>query len=163
MSESQVTGGVDVRRHHLILALIQLVLAGLSIVESFKFAYWDKLTGPGAAFIPFWLGVFWIPIAAILVWQSRRVPRADADPIPRGTEGRRLLWFVLLISGLLGLFTFVGALLTIAAFVASALVLFEAYTWRKAAVTGGIISVAFYLLFRTWLGVALPKGLLFFL
>lgn len=153
------------RKAHFYAALIQVLLAALSIAESFRFSYWDEMLGPGAGFVPRWLGIFWLPIASALLWQSRRAmpPEEGHTVMPEGRERRRLGLFILILTGLMLGFVPLGAIISVAAFVAISLKLFEEYTWRHAALTGTVMSGLLYLLFRTWLNVPLPRGILFFL
>lgn len=154
----------SVRRANLVAGLVQVCLAVYAIVESRKFPPGDAFQGPGAGFLPFWVGVVWLPVAVALIWQSRRRPAAgESPPIPRGSEGRRLLLFVLLLAAFMVAFEPAGALISLTAFVTAALYLFEDYPWRRALLTGLAISGVLYLTFGTWLGVPLPRGPLFFL
>lgn len=149
-----------VRRSNLAAAGLQVAAAVYVIVDALRFPYWDPQTGPGAGFLPMWLGGIWLVVAAGLAWQSRSPLGEESSPVPAGTEGRRLASFIGILVVFAALFEPVGALLSVAAFTAALLWLFENYAWPRALVTGAVISAALYLIFATWLGVPLPRGLL---
>lgn len=162
--EARSPAGVAVRRASVVAAVVQMAAAAYVIADSVKFPYWDPQTGPGAGFLPLWIGGIWFVVAAALAWQGRAAGGdGETAPVPAGPEGRRLLAAAGMIVAFALLFEPLGALLSVAAFATAMLRLFERYPWRGALMTGAVISVVLYLVFATWLHVPLPRGVFFFL
>jgi putative tricarboxylic transport membrane protein len=114
-------------------------------------------TSPGPGFFPFLGGLTLSALAALLVaqgWQGR----GDA-PAGAGVAWRPAV----LVAGLLvytAAMNTAGFVLATVALAALVLLVLGARTWRVIAGVSVLLAVASYFVFKTWLGVDLPPGIL---
>jgi putative tricarboxylic transport membrane protein len=118
------------------------------------YPYWTE-TGPGSAFLPFWLGVVMAGLACMMLTRRAR-GNADVDWLPRGEGAKRVL--VVMAMSII----FVAALKIIGMVVASALYLtalmrfLERHRWWLTIVVAGSAAAVNYLVFAYWLRVPFP-------
>ncbi len=145
-----------------IFALIGLGLSLWMILESSKFAYKTTYT-PGPGFHPFWLGVCLAALSLSLLLNTFRRKGGKEDQKSRLPGKKSLLrvgLILLFTAGFAVSMTILGFVLTVALFVFGILFALERYTLSKSLFYGIIMSGAVFLIFRLWLDVELPKGLL---
>jgi len=140
-----------------------LICLGLSlwlIIEANKFDYRMMYT-PGPGFLPFWLGVSLGMLSLYLIvhpffQKNRKEPKAKI--LPGWKTLLRVGLILLIFSGFILLMTTLG--FSLAVFVSVALILFvlEAYGMARSIIYGILYSGLFFLIFRYWMGVDLPKG-----
>ena len=136
-----------------------IVVAGLGVAACIFARRLPAQTGfgLGPAFLPFWTGIL---LAAFGLWLCAR-PTADAEvswPTSRGFA-RAAFGFVLLLLYALALQP-LGYLISTAVFLVVGILLLEPVR-RARALAVGIASAAFlFLIFRVWLRIPLPGGVL---
>src|SRR2546421_2881600 len=117
--------------------------------------YWSE-TGPGSAFLPFWLGVVMAGLAAMMLTRRARASDAGIEWLPRG-EGRTR---VLVVLG--ATVVFVAALKVIGMVLGSALYLaalmryLERHPWWLTILVTTAAAAVNYLVFAYWLRVPFP-------
>jgi putative tricarboxylic transport membrane protein len=146
----------------IIYSLIGMGLSLWLILESQKFAYTSKFgTGPG--FFPFWLGIVLAAFSLfrfILCFKEKY----DAEEMKPRLPGLRSLGRLGLIMLIMAVFALVvkslGFILTVFFFVSTILFVLERDRLLKSIFYGVMFSAAVFLIFRYWLEVDLPTGLL---
>lgn len=116
--------------------------------------------GPGAGFLPFWLGALMAALSLVLlVTASRRTVAAPGRsflPVPRalipvGATVGSLAAYILILERL-------GFLLATALLTAFLLGVVERERWLTTALVAVLNAVGLYVVFRVLLGVSLPKN-----
>ncbi len=117
--------------------------------------------GPGAGFLPFWLGVLMGILSILLIVKASRQsvvsPQRAVFPsrkalIPLGATFASLAAYILLLE-VLG---FLGGTGLLTAFLLGVV---ERERWPVTVLVAALNSVGLYVIFHTLLGVSLPKGL----
>ena len=147
------------RRTEIAVASIFLLLGVHVLQQSTTLAYSEKY-GPGAGFLPFWLGVAWIALSLIHLANVLLRPHLYSGPHPfpsRQAAMRVVVSFAILlvtvwVMGRLGLLIALGVM--VLAFLRG----IERQRWRTAVVAAISISLAVYLLFGKILEVPFPQG-----
>jgi putative tricarboxylic transport membrane protein len=142
-----------------------VICMGLSlwlILESQKFAYASKF-GIGPGFFPFWLGIVLAAFSLFKFIASLR-EKYDAEDLKRRLPGweslGRLGLIMLIMAGFALFMNSLGFILTVCLFVSVILFVLEGDSVLKSIFYGVMFSAAIFLVFRYWLDVDLPKGLL---
>jgi putative tricarboxylic transport membrane protein len=136
-----------------------LVVAGLGVAACILARSLPAQTGfgLGPAFLPFWTGIV---LAACGLWLCAR-PNADPEvsrPASRGFA-RAASGFVLLLLYTLALQP-LGYLISTTGFLVIAILLLEPVRPTRALVVGVASAAFLFLIFRVWLRIPLPGGLL---
>jgi putative tricarboxylic transport membrane protein len=142
-----------------------VICMGLSlwlILESQKFAYASKF-GIGPGFFPFWLGIVLAAFSLFRFIISFK-EKYDAEDLKRrlprlGSLGRIGL-IMLIMAGFALVMSGLGFILTVFLFVSTILFVLEGDSVLKSIFYGVMFSAAVFLVFRYWLEVDLPRGLL---
>ncbi len=145
-----------------IFAVIGLALSLWMILESLKFDYMTTYT-PGPGFHPLWLGICLalLSLALLLNTFVRKGSKEDQEGrLPQKKSLRRPALILLFTAGFAATMTTFGFVLTVVFFVFLTLFVLEHYTLFKSILYGILMSGAVLLIFRLWLDVELPKGLL---
>lgn len=114
--------------------------------------------GLGPAFLPFWTGIL---LAACGLWLCARAADVNAEvssPTSRGFA-RAAFGFVLLLLYALALQP-LGYLISTAVFLVVGILLLEPVRRARALVVGIASSAFLFLIFRVWLRIPLPGGVL---
>jgi putative tricarboxylic transport membrane protein len=136
-----------------------LVVAGLGVAACILARRLPAQTGfgLGPAFLPFWTGIV---LAACGLWLCvRPTPDPEVSWTTSGAFVRAAFGFVLLLLYALALQPF-GYLISTAVFLVIAILLLEPVRPIRALVVGIASAVLLFLIFRVWLRVPLPGGLL---
>ena len=145
-----------------IFAIIGLGLSLWMILESLKYDYLTTYT-PGPGFHPFWLGICLALLSLVLLFNTflRRRSKEDKKSRLPGKKSLLRVGLILLFTAGFALFmTRLGFVLTVAVFVFLILFVLERYSLLKSLLYGILMSGAVLLIFRVWLDVDIPKGLL---
>ena len=144
-----------------------LICLGLSIwliFEALKFDYTTEFT-PGPGFHPFWLGVCLAGLSLYLIVDAfkRKSNKGDKENLLPGWKSLLRVGLILLImAGFSFSMMALGFVLTVFVFVSLILFVLEGYGVLKSVVYGIMFSGFVFLIFRYWLEVDLPRGLLGF-
>jgi putative tricarboxylic transport membrane protein len=149
------------KKADLITGIVLLVLSGLVIVEAWRMP--DSASfGPGAGFLPFWVGVILALLAVLLlasVWTRKVTEKDSASPFP----SRKAL---LAITGVLGglaayifLIEVLGFLVDTFLYVAFLLGFVERERWQMTVSVAFCTTVGLYVIFQVLLTIGLPKNM----
>ncbi len=147
------------RRTEIAVASFFLLLGVHVLQQSTTLSYSEKY-GPGAGFLPFWLGVAWIVLALIHLSNIllQRHLYSGPHPFPSGKAAVRVgVAFTILLTTV-WIMGRLGLLIALAVMVLAFLRGIERQRWWTALVAAVSISLAVYLLFGTVLGVPFPRG-----
>ena len=151
------------RRADQLTGIIMFVFA-LAVMEGARRMPPSGTFGPGAGFLPFWLGVAMAALSVMLLVNATREPvtAGARAPFPTGWKLLPLVETVIGLGAFILLLEVLGFLLATALLTAFLLKVVERERW----VTTGLVAVAnagaLYIVFRILLGVSLPKNVLGF-
>ena len=143
-----------------IFALIGLVLAAWLIAESFKYDYMTTYT-PGPGFHPFWLGICLGLLSLFLIFDTFRRKDTEEEKksyLPGNKALLRVGLIMIITAGMAFGMTRLGFVLSTFVFIVLILLVLEKFTVIKSILYSTLLSGAVFLIFRTWLGVDLPRG-----
>lgn len=149
------------RRCNQVVSILLLVFSIWVIVVARGLIYRVEFS-PGAGFFPFWLGVSLFILSLILLVNSTilKFHMTEDNPFP----GKQALLRLLYIMGslLIGMLSFerLGFLITMGLFAAFLLIYMEKYRWYSGIMISALMVFAVYGIFKIWLDVPLPPGLL---
>jgi LPXTG-motif cell wall-anchored protein len=143
------------------------VTAGLLLAFAAAFAagalkfyrYWDE-TGPGAAFLPFWLGLAMAALALLMLVRRRRGAAADPAWFPRGEGRNRILIVLGLTLAFVALLKVTGMIAGTALYLAFLIRLLGKHPWWLAVLVAAAAAGFNWLVFAHWLRVPFPQGML---
>lgn len=149
------------RRADQIAGLGLLVFGVWYSAVALGYPYWGP-GGPGAGFLPAWLGGAMATLAALLLARATRAPEAVPRWLPSGEGLRRLLAVLGATIAFVAALKVTGMILGTALFLVVVLRLVERLPWAGA-ITVAIATPALnFLIFTYWLRVPFPTGLLGF-
>jgi hypothetical protein len=133
-----------------------LLCAGLYSYYAFTELSWLSSAGRiGPAFFPRIIG---LALVALSAWSLVADWRAPED---RVTGGWRAAALLALLSGLfVAALDVLGGLLSMIAFMAAALAVFNRGRWLQNALLALALPAGMYLLFKVWLNAGVPRGML---
>jgi putative tricarboxylic transport membrane protein len=143
---------------------ILLVVFSLALMEGSRRLPPSGTFGPGAGFLPFWLGALMAILSILLLVTARRQPVAGVERrlfpnrkvlIPVGATIGGLAAYILLLERL-------GFLLGTGLLTAFLLGVVEREKWATAVLVAVLNAVGLYVVFRLLLGVSLSKNVLGF-
>lgn len=142
-----------------------IVCLGLSLWLILEGLRWDYTSGftPGPGFEPFWLGVILACLASFLIFDSfrRKASKDDNKKIfPEKKALFRVALILIIFSGFAAIVEFFGFELTVFIFVVLILYFLESYTISKSVFYGVAFSATLFLIFKYWMQIELPHGLL---
>lgn len=139
-----------------IAGAVLLAIAVAFSAGALKYYTYSGPGGPGAAFLPFWLGVIMAVLAGALLVGALRSREPGPDWLPRGEGLRRLALVLGITAAFVALLKIVGMILGTALFLVVLLRTLDRNPWpltlSVAAATSGLI----YLVFTYWLRVPFP-------
>jgi putative tricarboxylic transport membrane protein len=153
--------GMVMRRCNQVASILLLILSIAAIVGSRDLIYKVEFS-PGAGFFPFWLGVSLLILSLILLTKNTVLKSVvkEENPLP----GREALLRIVSILGalLVGILLFerIGFLITMCSVSAFMLIFLEKYRWYSGILISLVMVFAVYGIFKIWLNVPLPLGLL---
>jgi putative tricarboxylic transport membrane protein len=147
------------RRADQLTGIIMFVFS-LAVMEGARRMPPSGTFGPGAGFLPFWLGVAMAVLSVILLANATREPvlAGGRAPFP---SGWKLLPLVETIGGLAAFILFLetlGFLLSIALLTGFLLRVVEREGWITTLMVAVANAGALYFVFKVLLGVSLPKN-----
>ena len=151
------------RRGDQVTGIIVLAFS-LALMEGSRRLPPSATFGPGAGFLPFWLGALMAVFSILLLVKACRQPVATADKalfpnhrvlIPVGATIGSLAAYILVLDRL-------GFLLGTGLLTAFLLGVVEREKWPTAVLVAVLNAVGLYVVFHVLLGVSLPKSVLGF-
>lgn len=140
-------------RGEFILALLFAALGVMWVATALGMPFWEGFA-PQSGFVPFWYGVILIGLCTAIVINLLRQKEADVEHPP---IGKPLIVLGVLALGIAGLepagFGPAVFLLLLATFV-----LVEKLPLVRSLIVSAATTAVLLLIFRTWLGIPLPKG-----
>jgi putative tricarboxylic transport membrane protein len=125
------------------------------------YAFWSP-TGPGPAFLPFWLGVVMALLATLLLVGALRTQDAGADWLPNREGLRRLAIVVGVTVAFVALLNVTGMVLGTLLFLIVLMRFLDRCAWPLTLAVALATAAFIYLVFARWLRVPLPVGWLGF-
>ena len=148
------------RRADQITGIIVLIFS-LAVMEGSRRLPPSATFGPGAGFLPFWLGVLMAILSLLLIGQASRQPGTAMSKamfpnrqalIPVGAAIGSLAAYILVLERL-------GFLLGTAFLTAFLLGVVGREKWLTSVLVAVLNSVGLYVVFQVLLGVSLPKNM----
>ena len=133
----------------------------LAVIEGARRMPPSGTFGPGAGFLPFWLGVAMGVLAIILLVNATREPveASAGSPFPRGRAVVAILETVGALAVFILLLETLGFLVSIALLTAFLLRIVERVRWLTTVTVAVANSAGLYVVFQMLLGVSLPKNI----
>ena len=150
------------KKGDLVYSVIGMGLSLWLMLESQKFAYASKF-GIGPGFFPFWLGIVLAGFSLfrfILCFKEQYNAEEMRPRLPGLRSLGRLGLIMLIMAGFALVMNGLGFILTVFFFVSVILYTMEGDSILKSIFYGVMFSAAVFLIFRYWLEVDLPTGLL---
>lgn len=151
------------RRADQITGILTLIFS-VVLMEASRRMPPSRTFGPGAGFLPFWLGALMALLAILLIVQASRRPAAS-NPRAVFPEGRALATIGAAVAGLAGyilLFERLGFLVATGLFTAFLLGVVQRAGWLTTVLVAVLNALGLYVIFRSLLGVSLPTNVLGF-
>lgn len=151
------------RRADQITGIIMLIFAA-AVMEGGRRMPASLTFGPGAGFLPFWLGVVMAVLAILLYVNATREP-AEAKSRSPFPDRRAILAIMATVASLAAynlIIEPVGFLVSTALLSAFLLGVVEREPWYTTASVAAANAVVLYIIFEKLLGVSLPKNVLGF-
>jgi len=126
-----------------------------------QYAFWAP-TGPGPAFLPFWLSVVMALLATLLLVGALRSGDAASDWLPSGEGLRRLGIVVGVTIAYVALLNVTGMVLGTVLFLVVLMRVLDRCAWPVTLAVALATAAFIYFVFARWLRVPLPTGWLGF-
>jgi len=151
------------RRADQITGIIVLIFS-VAVIEGSRRMPPSGTFGPGAGFLPFWLGVAMAILSIILLVNAAREPvqASDRSPFPKGRAIVAILEAAVALAAFILLLETLGFLVSIALLTAFLLRVVEREGWLTTVMVAVANSAGLYVIFHMLLGVSLPKNILGF-
>lgn len=148
------------RRADQITGIIVLIFS-VAVIEGSRRMPPSGTFGPGAGFLPFWLGAAMAILSIILLVNATREPvrASDRSPFPKGRAVVAILETAGALAAFILLLETLGFLLSIALLTALLLRVVEREGWLISVTVAVANSVGLYVIFQMALGVSLPKNI----
>jgi len=147
------------RRAEQITGIIMLIFS-MAVMEGARRMPPSGTFGPGAGFLPFWLGAAMAILSIILLVNATREPAqaSGRSPFPKGRAVLSILMTVGALAAFIFLLETLGFLLAIALLTAFLLRVVEREGWVTTATVALANAAGLYVVFKVLLGVSLPKN-----
>ena len=151
------------RRADQITGIITLIFSA-AVIDGSRRMPPSNTFGPGAGFMPFWLGVFMAIFSILLIVNATRQPVKSGGgfPFPTGRPALSILGAVGGLSAFFLLLEPLGFLLSTALLTAFILRVVESERWPTTVVVSVANAIGLYIVFQVLLGAGLPKNFLGF-
>ena len=147
------------RRADQITGILMLIFA-VAVMEGGRRMPPSNTFGPGAGFLPFWLGVAMAILSVILLVTATREPATAGgpSPFPTGRPIIAILETVVSLAAFILLLETLGFLLATALLTAFLLKVVEREGWTTSLWVAVANAAGLYVVFQILLGVSLPKN-----
>jgi putative tricarboxylic transport membrane protein len=147
------------RRADQLTGIIMLIFS-VAVIEGARRMPPSGTFGPGAGFLPFWLGAAMAILSIILLVNATREPvqTSGRSPFPKGRAIVSILETVGALAAFIFLLETLGFLLATALLTAFLLRVVEREGWLTTVTVALANAAGLYVVFRILLGVSLPKN-----
>jgi putative tricarboxylic transport membrane protein len=136
------------------------VVFGLAVaIDSYRLGAQWGTDGPQSGYFPFYIGVMIVAASLVTLVQALLGKAQDGGGIFVEWQALKLVLAVLIPAAgyVLGV-QLIGIYLASAVYITGFMVWLGNYTWPKAVVISGVVTVSLYLMFEVWFKVPLFKG-----
>ena len=151
------------RKADRITAALLLAFSAAFVAGALKYYTWWGDSGPGSAFMPFWLGLAMAALALLLLLRGPRPADVIVDeaggPFPRGEGAKRVLVVLGVTVAFVVLMQVIGMIVGGAIFLAILMRYLERHPWWLTIVVSLSAAAVNWLVFAHWLRVPLPQGI----
>jgi putative tricarboxylic transport membrane protein len=149
------------RRCNQVVGVLLLIFSIWIITVSKDLVYTVEFS-PGAGFFPIWLGISLLILSLILLLNSTilKFDISEENPFPGKAAVLRIMLILGSLLASILLFEPLGFLITMFCLVAFLLFFLEKYRWYSSAMISAVMVLAIYGIFKVWLNVNLPLGLI---
>ena len=138
-----------------ITAALLLAFSAAFAAGALKYYTWWGDSGPGSAFLPFWLSLV---MGALALGLLLRAPVAGSEWLPGRTGAQRVLAVLGVTVAFVVLMQVIGMIVGIALFLAVLMRYLERQPWWLTLVVSLAAAGVNWLVFEHWLRVPLPQG-----
>ncbi len=149
------------KRADMITGVVLLVLAGYVIGEAWRMPE-SGTFGPGAGFLPFWVGVLLAVLAVLLLVSVRTRQATEKDEKNPFPKHKPLLAITEVLAGLAAyifLIEVLGFIVDTFLYVTFLLAAVERQNWRKTVTVAALTTIGLYVIFQVLLTIGLPKNM----
>ena len=147
------------RKADRITAALLLAFSAAFVAAALRYYTWWGDSGPGSAFMPFWLGLVMAGLAALLLFRRPRPADDIVDWMPRGEGAKRVLVVLGVTVAFVVLMQVIGMIVGGAIFLAILMRYLERHPWWLTIVVSLGAAAVNWLVFAHWLRVPLPQGI----
>ena len=155
--------GRSVARNSTVDAVVSaclVLLGGVVIYEARRLgADWGS-DGPGAGYFPFYIGLILVICGAAIFVQAIRARPTDTSTFVDSVQLKQVLSVLLPSAVYVGAIMLLGLYVASALFIALFMILLGKYAVFKSIVIGVVVNVVFFAMFEIWFKVPLYKGAL---
>jgi hypothetical protein len=144
-----------VRTADRITAALLLAFSAAFAAGALKYYTWWGDSGPGSAFLPFWLSLV---MGALALGLLLRAPVAGSEWLPGRASAQRVLAVLGVTVAFVVLMQVIGMIVGIALFLAVLMRYLERQPWWLTLVVSLAAAGVNWLVFEHWLRVPLPQG-----
>jgi putative tricarboxylic transport membrane protein len=147
------------RRADQLTGIIMLIFS-MAVIEGARRMPPSGTFGPGAGFLPFWLGATMAILSIIMLVNATRetAPASGLSPFPKGRPVLSILMTVGALAAFISLLETLGFLLAIALLTAFLLRVVEREGWLTTVTVALANAAGLYVVFKILLSVSLPKN-----
>ena len=138
-----------------ITAALLLAFSAAFAAGALKYYTWWGDSGPGSAFLPFWLSLV---MGALALGLLLRAPVAGSEWLPGRASAQRVLAVLGVTVAFVVLMQVIGMIVGIALFLAVLMRYLERQPWWLTLVVSLAAAGVNWLVFEHWLRVPLPQG-----
>ncbi len=151
------------RRADQITGILMLMFSA-AVIEGSRRMPASNTFGPGAGFLPFWLGLLMAGLSILLMVNATRTKEktAGGSPFPQGRFVVSILECVGGLAGFILLLEPLGFLVSTVLLTAFLMRIVEGEKWVTTAVVAVANAVGLYIVFQVLLGAGLPKNFMGF-
>ena len=141
-----------------ITAALLLAFSAAFAAGALKYYTWWGDSGPGSAFLPFWLALVMGGLALLMLLRGPRPADDIVEWMPSGEGLKRVLVVLGVTVAFVALMQVIGMVVGIALFLAVLMRYLERHPWWLTAVVSFAAAGVNWLVFEHWLRVPLPQG-----
>ena len=143
-----------------VTAVVLLALSVAFSAGALKYYAWWGSSGPGPAFMPFWLGLVMAMLALMMLVRSIRQKNPGADWLPRGEGLRHMLVVLGASAAFVALLKVTGMIIGTALYLTVLIRYLGRHPWWMTLAIALAAAGFNWLVFVHWLRVPMPEGMI---